>query len=150
MLSKFSFLLTSSLVIMSPPVFAGEALINGKPVPGRVGGTSEMMYTNVYKGRQYTSFRITREPGFRTPIHKHDYPVSICVHQGEVTMLAEGMEPLVKKAGSCFLMPAKVPLSTYVSSSESYIGLDTFVMPKNASFWEILEHGQEDNPQFKH
>jgi quercetin dioxygenase-like cupin family protein len=149
MLSKLVQLLVSSLLLVPPSAFANDALINGKPVPGRVGGKSKMMYTNTYKGTKYTSFRITREPGFRTPIHQHDYPVSICVHQGQVTMLAEGMKPSVQKAGNCFLMPANVRLSTYVSGSEAYVGLDTFVMPEKAPFWRILEHEHQSNKQFQ-
>src|SRR5215813_3814340 len=60
----------------------------------------------------------TFQPGERTPLHSHRYPVTVYFLEGEFTLEAEGRAAQSVKAGHAMMMPTHVKMTGYNRSSE--------------------------------
>ena len=82
--------------------------VNGSVPPEQIGSTSVFLLERVENGVLYRTERVDRNPGFRSAIHYHLFPVTTCVLQGTTTLELEGYKNREYSQGECFLMPAYV------------------------------------------
>ena len=120
--------------------------INGEIPPGRVTSAARvelLARLPVDNGQEMLTYRTTRIPGTRAPIHSHQYGGITCLLQGESTMRVKGKPPMTHQEGDCYPMPSGVPMVNLNSGKGKFVTLDFFQVPKGAPVWHILEPGTE-------
>ena len=95
------------------------------------------------KGNQVIVEQTTRAAKTRTPIHMHDHGGITCVIEGEMTLYMEGVEPKRAQAGECYYMPEGRMMAGVNSGSLPAVMHDTFILPKDAAAWRIVEKGAQ-------
>ena len=66
------------------------------------------------------------EPGDKTMLHTHRFPVTVYVLEGAFTLEMEGREPVTVKAGQATTMPPHVKMTGYNHSSTDPLRLVLF------------------------
>ncbi len=66
------------------------------------------------------------QPGERTVLHSHRYPVTVYVLEGEFTLEADGRAPQTVKAGHAMIMPTHVKMTGYNRSSSEPLRVVAF------------------------
>lgn len=66
------------------------------------------------------------QPGERTLLHTHRFPVTLYVLEGAFTMEMERREPVTVKAGQSMMMPPQVRMTGYNRSSSDPLRLVAF------------------------
>jgi quercetin dioxygenase-like cupin family protein len=66
------------------------------------------------------------EPGDKTMLHTHRFPVTVYVLEGVFTLEMEGREPVTVKAGQATTMPRHVKMTGYNHSSTDPLRLVLF------------------------
>ena len=123
-----------------PPV----STINGEEPDGKawpLQDTATLLDATTSDGLRLLVLRGTRKAGTRAGIHIHKYGGHTCVLTGEITDFIEGREPKTFPAGSCYYMPANLPMSAANLGEEDAILHDTFYLPKGEPFITIIEPG---------
>jgi quercetin dioxygenase-like cupin family protein len=85
-----------------------DAKVNGRIPPEPLGGKSVFLLEREFNRILYRTERVDRNPGFRSSVHYHLFPVTTCVIQGTTTLELEGYQNHEYTQGQCFLMPAYV------------------------------------------
>ena len=114
--------------------------INGSVPPGKIGVSSRQMLLNQnIDGMIHMVMKVARKPGYRTPVHYHDFTPVTCVMTGETTLYLEGAKPRVITAGHCFSMPANIKGCNYNSGKTTMTLMDFMVLPKGTPTWVPFE-----------
>ena len=114
--------------------------INGSLPPGKIGVSSRQMLLNQnINGMTHMVMKVTRRPGYRSPVHYHNYSPVTCVLTGETTFFLEGYKPRVITSGHCFSMPANIKGFNYNSGKTTMSLMDFMVLPKGTPTWVLLE-----------
>lgn len=118
--------------------------VNGETPYGKVGGKSKTLLKQTdSNGITRVALEITRDPGYRSPVHYMNYAVTSCVVKGEATMELDGKEPQYFSAGQCFIMPVGIKgfIANDGKSVLKLIDYNTFPEgEKTATMLEIRNH----------
>lgn len=118
--------------------------INGQTPPGRLlplEHPTMMLDTLDSKGNRVVVTKGTRKAGTRVGIHIHKYGGHTCVLSGVITDFVEGHAPMIFPAGSCYYMPAGVPMTAANLGTQDAELIDNFILPPGEPMITILEPG---------
>jgi len=120
--------------------------INGKVPPGIPSGAlSDIVSSEWHEGQLFLVYAISgRQPGYRTPIHVHPRPQTVCITEGMVLNIVEGRKDTVYVAGDCYVMPALTKMVNYNIGNVSYKDHDIFRIPAGETDWVVIEPGHLD------
>lgn len=118
--------------------------INGQTPPGvllPLQDTSVMLDTLDSTGKRVVVTKGTRKAGTRVGIHIHKYGGHTCVLSGVITDFVQGHQPMIFPAGTCYYMPAGVPMTAANLGAVDALLIDNFILPPGEPFITILEPG---------
>jgi quercetin dioxygenase-like cupin family protein len=79
------------------------------------------------------------QPGEKTMLHTHPFPVTVYVLEGAFTLEVQGREPVTVKAGQAMVMPTHTKMTGYNRSSTEPLRLVIFsVSDPDAPFLEPI------------
>lgn len=115
--------------------------INGKVPPGIPNGArSDIVSSEWHEGELFVVYLISgRQPGYRTPIHVHPRPQTVCLLSGTVLNIMEGHNDTMYSAGDCYVMPALTKMVNYNIGNVSYTDHDIFRVPAGETDWVVIE-----------
>lgn len=121
--------------------------INGRVPPGiPIPTNSTRLSAQLVNDVCFVNWWIPGRPrGYRTPIHVHPRPQTVCVVSGAVMTIADGMPDELHTAGECYLMPAMTKMVNLAvgngSDGMGYTDFDTFRVPLGEPEWVVVEPG---------
>ncbi|PZF76406.1 cupin domain-containing protein [Aestuariivirga litoralis] len=118
--------------------------INGQTPPGRLLPLEQptvMLDTLDSNGNRVVVMKGIRKAGTRVGIHIHRYGGHTCVLSGVITDFVEGHAPMIFPAGSCYYMPAGVPMTAANLGTQDAELIDNFILPPGEPMITILEPG---------
>lgn len=120
--------------------------INGKLPPGIPSGArSDIVSSEWHERELFVVYAISgRQPGYRTPIHVHPRPQTVCLLEGTVLNIVEGRNDTMYSAGDCYVMPALTKMVNYNIGNVSYKDHDIFRVPAGETDWVVIEPGSLD------
>lgn len=130
--------------------------VNGKQIPGIISVPEQTSLFNGSVGPpisypgvsddlsgdyRWDLSEVSREEGYRVPIHMHPFGGLICVLEGsEISMFVEGEADVTGiEAGDCYAMPADRKMGTYCGGPGGYRDRDTFRTNVCYPTWVVLE-----------
>jgi hypothetical protein len=116
--------------------------LNGKYVPfPATGADATPVSTNTpgyyYDEVDYVAYNVARPTGERAPIHYHEVAQLLCLTEGNITVLTEGLQPKNYSAPACYMMPAYTKVT--VLSLVTKVELCPLRIPKGGLDWVVLE-----------
>lgn len=119
------------LLAISSSVYADSNLINGKVPPGNP--TSPSFVKEVLSSGQsnFTLKTIRSVYNFnaRSKVRIFQHPGQTCVLDGEMTLYADGDEPIIAGTGNCYLIPAGRNVSEVNTAQQPTSMLSSFIIP---------------------
>jgi len=105
--------------------FAFAALIMGLPTAAQEPGVAKpnLLLKHVVDGmptgetQEVRVLTATLAPGDRTVFHTHRFPVTVYILEGSFTLVLEGREPLMVKAGEAMVEPPNTRMTGYNRST---------------------------------
>ncbi len=116
-----------------------DAIVNGRIPPEKIGGSSVMLLETKSDGVLYRTERVDRNPGLRSVVHYHLFPVVTCVLQGTTTLELQGYKNQNFSQGQCFLMPSYVKGCNVNKGKTPIVLIDYLTSPPNTPFMVPLE-----------
>ncbi len=129
-------------------------LINGAVPPGEIlAANSTIVSLDYENGLYFATWKITRPPGFRTPVHIHPRPLWMCLAAGCVRDDLEGYEPREFCAPDCWWSPSNTKMSSLTIGNVTKEEYDMFILDElpngdHIPDWLITEPGYADIDQY--
>ena len=131
-------------------MFAGAlaaSLVSGA-APAQEGGTAkpDLLLRGVIAGmprgdkQEVRVFSATLNPGDRTPLHTHRFPVTVYIIEGAFTLEMEGRAPVIVKAGEAMVEPPNVPMTGYNRESVPLKLVIFYVSDPDTPFLDPVSH----------